>query len=104
MGHSTILECTIEAYPRAVNYWERHDGKTIQTLRDKYAIGFKEYGQYKIVMTLNVSLSEVNDFGTYFCISKNEKGLTKAGVTVFGKVPHQIPSKAVVYPCCLSPS
>ena len=25
-----ILQCMVEAYPPAVNYWERHDGRLVQ--------------------------------------------------------------------------
>jgi hypothetical protein len=32
-GSSATMECTVEAYPTAVNYWERHDGKLIQGRR-----------------------------------------------------------------------
>ena len=40
---------------------------------------------YKTDLSLNVSLSEPSDFGTYYCISKNPKGLTKAAMELFGK-------------------
>ena len=30
-GSFAILECTIEAFPLAVHYWERHDGRLIQS-------------------------------------------------------------------------
>ncbi len=35
-------------------------------------------------MRLNITLDSALDFGTYYCISKNDKGLTKAGVSIFG--------------------
>ena len=79
-----MIECTVEAYPAAVNYWERHDGKLIQQRRGKYEIASKEYDRYKSVLSLNVTLSAGDDFGAYYCISKNEKGLTKAAITLFG--------------------
>ena len=84
-GSSTMLECTIEAYPNAVNYWERHDGKIIQSSEGKYALGTKEFEGYKASLTLKIALTEPADFGAYYCISKNEKGLTKGGITLFGK-------------------
>jgi hypothetical protein len=30
-GSFAILDCTIEAFPLAVHYWERHDGRLIQS-------------------------------------------------------------------------
>ena len=83
-GSLTMLECTIEAYPNAVNYWERHDGKIIQSTQGKYAMETKEFEGYKASLTLKITLTEPADFGAYYCISKNEKGLTKGGITVFG--------------------
>lgn len=81
-----MLECTIEAYPNAVNYWERHDGKIIQNSEGKYALGTKEFEGYKASLTLKIRLTEPADFGAYYCISKNEKGLTKGGITLFGEL------------------
>ena len=37
-------------------------------------------------MKLNVSLTgDPADFGAYYCISKNEKGITRGAVQLFGK-------------------
>ncbi len=44
-----------------------------------------DFDGYKTELYLNISLSETQDFGTYYCISKNEKGLTKAAIELFGK-------------------
>ena len=85
-GSSTVMECTVEAYPSAVNYWERHDGKLIQQSTSKYRFDITEYDLYKTRLTLNVTLESPKDFGVYYCISKNEKGITKGGITVFGKI------------------
>ena len=46
---------------------------------------------YKTDLSLNVSLSEPSDFGTYYCISKNPKGLTKAAMELFGKKQGRAP-------------
>ena len=40
-GSSTTLQCTIEAFPNAVNYWERHDGRIIQERPGKYDVTVK---------------------------------------------------------------
>ena len=83
-GSTTSMECTVEAYPTAVNYWERHDGKLIQERPGKYGLRLKEYGMYMTTMSLQITLTDPADFGAYYCISKNEKGLTKGGITLFG--------------------
>ena len=36
-------------------------------------------------MKLDITLDDPLDFGTYYCISKNTQGLTKASVTIFGE-------------------
>ena len=84
-GSTTSMECTVEAYPTAVNYWERHDGKLIQERPGKYGLRLKEYGMYMTTMSLQITLTDPADFGAYYCISKNEKGLTKGGITLFGR-------------------
>ncbi len=86
-GMSREVDCAIEAYPEAVNYWERHDGKEIHTQEGKYTVRHRTHGKYTSSVSLNVSLDSPMDFGTYYCISKNTQGLTKASVTIFGKKP-----------------
>ena len=34
-----ILQCIIEAFPPAVNYWERHDGRLVQETNSGHARG-----------------------------------------------------------------
>ena len=80
-----IFQCTVEAFPFPVNYWERHDGRLIQHRSDKYQLSSNDFDGYKTELELNVTLNEAADFGTYYCISKNEKGLTKAAIELFGK-------------------
>ena len=75
----------MEAFPFAVNYWERHDGRLIQQRSDKYRLSSNDFDGYKTELSLNVTLNDPTDFGTYYCISKNEKGLTKAAIELFGK-------------------
>ena len=56
-----------------------------QSKKDKYLVSTKDFNVYKTNLYLNISLTEPADFGTYYCISKNEKGLTKAAIELFGK-------------------
>ena len=84
-GGFAYLECIVEAFPSPVNYWERHDGLIISPYDGKYGVNQIEYDIYKTKFTLNVTLERADDFGIYFCVSKNEKGMTKGGITLFGK-------------------
>lgn len=86
------LQCTVEAFPFAVNYWERHDGRLIQQRPEKYRLSSNDFDGYKTDLYLNISLNHPADFGTYYCISKNEKGLTKAAIELFGKIPFIYPT------------
>ena len=45
----------------------------------------RDFDGYKTEMKLNVSLTgDPADFGAYYCISKNEKGITRGAVQLFG--------------------
>ena len=83
-GSFARISCTVEAFPLAVNYWERHDGRLVQERVDKYHLETRDFDGYKTIMYLNISLNEQSDFGAYYCISKNEKGLTKGAVELYG--------------------
>jgi hypothetical protein len=50
----------------------------------KYQTRGNDFDVYKTDLYLNISLSDPADFGTYYCISKNDKGLTKAAIELFG--------------------
>ena len=45
-----------------------------------------DFDGYKTELSLNITLNDPADFGTYYCISKNEKGLTKATIELFGNL------------------
>ena len=53
-------------------------------------MSFNDSDGYKTDLSLNITLNDPADFGSYYCISKNEKGLTKAVVEMFGKYLIQI--------------
>lgn len=84
-GSKAVIECDIEAFPSAVNYWERYDGRLIQQNDDKYSLTSMENDIYKTRTALVIQMTSMEDFGVYYCISKNEKGITKGGITIFGK-------------------
>ena len=52
----------------------------------QYHVEERDFDGYKTKMKLNVSLTgDPADFGAYYCISKNEKGITRGAVQLFGK-------------------
>ena len=46
-GTVARLECYVEAFPEAVRYWERADGRLLEP-GDKYRIAVVESGRYKV--------------------------------------------------------
>lgn len=44
----------------------------------------------KVVMSLNVTVSNANDYGRYYCVSKNEMGIMRGSINIFGQSPNQI--------------
>ncbi|XP_059081824.1 uncharacterized protein LOC131879496 [Tigriopus californicus] len=87
-GSKAVIECDIEAFPSAVNYWERYDGRLIQQNDDKYSLTSMENDIYKTRTALVIQMTSMEDFGVYYCISKNEKGITKGGITIFERDPN----------------
>lgn len=49
-GSSTVLECAVEAFPEAVRYWERPDGRLVDDKRHNATQEVK--GKYQV--TINV--------------------------------------------------
>ncbi|PNF35348.1 hypothetical protein B7P43_G02585 [Cryptotermes secundus] len=81
-GSSGVLKCDVEAFPEAVRYWERGDGRLLES-GDKYHMTYNENGRYKVHMQLTITNVGPADFGPYHCIAKNEMGITKGIFTMF---------------------
>lgn len=85
VNRSTSFECEVEAFPYAVQYWER--GGEILENNDKYnitRIDISSYN-YKFVMQLNISSINDSDNGTYYCVSKNDEGTVAGNITLYSK-------------------
>jgi hypothetical protein len=46
-GSTGILKCDVEAFPEAVRYWERADGRLLES-GDKYRMTDNENERYKV--------------------------------------------------------
>lgn len=46
-GSTAILKCDVEAFPEAVRYWERADGRLLEA-GDKYHMSYSENDRYKV--------------------------------------------------------
>lgn len=84
-GTTATLECEVEAFPEAVRYWERADGRLLDH-GFKYRIDNSvERDGYRAVMQLRILNVSAQDYAQYHCISKNERGITKGVFTLYGK-------------------
>jgi hypothetical protein len=56
IGSIAILDCYVEAFPNAVTYWEKSDGRVLEK-GEKYQIATKESGIYKVDNSSFISYS-----------------------------------------------
>ncbi|KAF2901206.1 hypothetical protein ILUMI_04981 [Ignelater luminosus] len=87
IGSSAILECEVEAFPESATYWERVDGQLLENGTTKYNILYTPLINFKAVMTLKITSINDDDLTTYYCISKNERGITRGTLTVYEVAP-----------------
>lgn len=89
-GSTAVLECETEAFPEPIRYWERSDGRLLES-GDKFRIDNAKvkYG-YKSRMQLNISRVTYHDMQySYYCISKNELQMTKGEFTLYEIDPRE---------------
>ncbi|KFM76455.1 Muscle, skeletal receptor tyrosine-protein kinase, partial [Stegodyphus mimosarum] len=72
VGTETVLGCHLEASPRPLTSWIRHDD-AILINNNKYEMHEIE-NSYKILMQLKIKNVTENDFGHYKCVAKNTFG------------------------------
>jgi len=91
-----VLECLVSAWPQPVNYWEK-DGRVIEPDKSPRHIvkQVKEREMYQYRMILNVTLVSHDDVGTYYCVSKNEMGITRGNIQVYKRDPNRPPPPKV---------
>ena len=46
-GSSVILECVVEAFPESLCYWERADGRSIDSMHKAF---LRDQGKYKVIL------------------------------------------------------
>ncbi|GIY80720.1 lachesin [Caerostris darwini] len=113
-GTDAVLGCILEASPRPLTSWIRHD-EAVLINNSKFEIVEKEEDSYKIIMQLKIRNVSNNDFGHYKCVAKNTFGDKEGFVrlieqittttTVMSTVPFRvfIPIQRVVTESQLSP-
>ena len=83
-GDVVRLECEVEAWPAPVNYWEK-DGRLLGA-GDRHSVDQVEGSEpYQYIMVMNVTLVSQEDIGTYYCVCKNEMGITRGNIQVYSE-------------------
>lgn len=82
IGGTAILECDIEAFPEPLTWWERDDGRMLETT-SKYRMEiYDKRDMYKFKMRLNITRINPQDYGSYHCGAKNIIDLTRGTLIV----------------------
>ncbi|XP_060533065.1 uncharacterized protein LOC132706029 [Cylas formicarius] len=93
-GSTAVLECETEAFPEPIRYWERSDGKLLES-GDKFRIdnSFFRNG-YKSRMQVNITRVTVHDMQYfYYCVSKNELQMTRGEFKLYELDPNMPPPR-----------
>ncbi|XP_068082276.1 lachesin [Anabrus simplex] len=81
-GTDVILQCHVEASPKAINYWTRDTGEMI-IANDKYNMTEISSSYYSVQMRLVIRKLRKSDFGGYKCISKNSIGDAEGNIRLY---------------------
>ncbi|XP_037512660.1 uncharacterized protein LOC119389458 [Rhipicephalus sanguineus] len=90
-GSSAVLECLVEAFPRALNAWLFGDHGTAVQPGARHTLREEEAGPYASRMQLRIDPVLPQDFGMYKCDSRNARGHAAGVLTVFQLDPSKMP-------------
>ena len=79
---SVNLECIVDAFPKAVHYWQFSDNLLINSSRQNTQ---ETTNGYTTTMSLTIKNLTTADFGTYICGSKNSLGENEIALKLYGK-------------------
>ena len=82
VGHETILECFITAYPQAVNFWQK-EGRQV-TSSSKYRVDAYDEEDNTVVLSLRIHDIEHADYGAYTCVAANALGQDQETMHLYG--------------------
>jgi len=83
-NRETILECSITAFPHAVNFWEK-DGRQL-TNSMKYRIEAYDEGDHMLTLSLRININDKSDFGEYRCVASNSLGRDEGTMILYGEL------------------
>ncbi|XP_068217837.1 uncharacterized protein [Palaemon carinicauda] len=81
LGTAVTVECKVEAFPKAVNYWERENGEMMLNNK-KYEL-LEMLDAYRVTMQLTIRNFTREDEGKYRCISTNSLGKAETSIRIY---------------------
>ncbi|XP_043270120.1 lachesin-like [Venturia canescens] len=81
LGTNVTLRCSVEAYPKTINYWMRN-GKDMLLDGPKYSVSEVVSG-YQTVMSLLIKHLSKEDFAGYKCVATNSLGKADGVVRLY---------------------
>nr|XP_022901273.1 lachesin-like [Onthophagus taurus] len=73
VASDVLVQCYVEASPRAMNHWMRDNGEKLIS-NEKYVMEETVLNEYSFLMNLTIRSLEMRDFGGYVCTSSNALG------------------------------
>ncbi|XP_042895214.1 lachesin isoform X1 [Parasteatoda tepidariorum] len=83
IGDNITLECLVEAFPKSLNYWTRHEDDQLVNSGNHFITTIQE-STYKMHMRLTINKLRAEDFGKYTCLAKNSIGSTSGVIRING--------------------
>lgn len=75
------IQCQVEAYPHAINYWAKDNGEILLN-GTKYQV-LEMVDLYRVTMKLAISNFTQNDAGQYKCVSTNSLGKADTSIRLY---------------------
>lgn len=79
VNSDVMLQCYVEASPKAMNSWYKETGEKLME-SDKYIMEEEPISEYALLMNLTIRNLEKRDFGGYVCTSVNALGKVEGSV------------------------
>ncbi|XP_059489055.1 lachesin-like isoform X2 [Neocloeon triangulifer] len=103
LGTDVNLDCFIEAFPNAINYWSKNRGEMLMDGKRYVVDEIKK--SYTIHFKLTIRNFSKRDIGTYTCVSTNSMGKAEGTIRLYEiKVPTRPPVITTEPPVITTPT
>ena len=106
VGTDALLTCLVHAFPPAQLRWvhtSRSDEPLQTAASEKYRVHNWTVDEYSILYGLRISSITWSDYGTYYCIARNEIGSDRAQILINGNISHCWSTSQKVDRCFFDP-